>query len=207
MTLFGTNAPYFGFTASTGGLNNNQTACLAASLILPIELISLTANCSDGSVKVDWATASEINNDYFTLERSADGVNFEELTIVSGAGNSNNIVSYSWLDDNPTSDIAYYRLKQTDFNGAFSYSEIISKNCQSNDEFRVYPNPVLNRLTLSGSSEKLMDYKIISIEGKILKAGAFIGESQLDISNLSEGVYLVELISDIERFREKLIKR
>jgi len=207
LVVFGTNAPYFGFTASTGGLNNNQSACLPGSLVLPVELLSFNANCLNGEVFLQWATASEINNDYFTIERSQDGINFEKIGNVIGAGNSNNLKNYSFVDRNLLLGANYYRLKQTDFDGEFSYSELKTASCNESIQFGVYPNPASSTVTLSFNAEANIQYQIISLDGRVIEDGNFIRNKNLDLSKLSNGVYFVRAYSANEIFQEKLIKQ
>ncbi|MBL4708613.1 MAG: T9SS type A sorting domain-containing protein, partial [Flavobacteriales bacterium] len=113
---------------------------------LPIELNYFKAKKKDQHVELNWQTASEINNNFFTVERSSDAVNFEEIGIVDGAGNSNQVLDYSLLDFNPLKGSAYYRLKQTDFDGAFEYSDLVHAyfTNRHKGKFEVYPNPVTN---------------------------------------------------------------
>jgi len=124
---------------------------------LPIELISFDAKLDGKVVKLFWKTASETNNNYFTIERSADGTDFTIITKVDGAGNSTNIRSYSAVDTDPLSGYSYYRLKQTDYDGKFTYSKIVSIN---NSDFESvsqepividesYPNPFSDHFTIS----------------------------------------------------------
>jgi hypothetical protein len=89
---------------------------------LPIDLLSFTAKYQDGIVLLNWATGSEINNDYFTLERSRDAVSAEIIGFVDGAGNSSQTLPYEFVDHDPLPGISYYRLKQTDYDGSFEYS-------------------------------------------------------------------------------------
>ncbi len=84
---------------------------------LPIELISFKAKPTKDKVQITWSTASEINNNYFSIEKSIDGYNYQEIGQVSGAGNSSQTLNYSFFDDNPFHGVAYYRLSQTDYNG------------------------------------------------------------------------------------------
>lgn len=94
---------------------------------LPVELMSFTASSTDDKyVQLDWATALEVNNDYFSVERSGNGFEWESIAQVSGMGNSTVKNSYSYVDDNPESGANYYRLKQHDYDGAFEYSPIVS---------------------------------------------------------------------------------
>lgn len=100
---------------------------------LPIKLIDFNARCYNNNVLLSWSTASEINNDYFTIEYAENAVNFYELTTLNGAGNSNTTLYYEYEHQNPQQNY-YYRLKQTDFNGDYSYSSIIYKKCNNNNE-------------------------------------------------------------------------
>ncbi len=105
---------------------------------LPIELLSFTANYNgSNAVDLKWETASETNNDYFTIERSADAVHFTEISKTNGAGNSSQRINYSSKDLSPLSGISYYRLKQTDFNGKYKYSNVVSVNITNNNSFEI----------------------------------------------------------------------
>ncbi len=88
---------------------------------LPIELIYFKANTENKNILLEWATAAEINNDFFTIERSIDGRNWDIIDYVQGAGNSNITIYYEYKDKNPVEGISYYRLKQTDYDGQFEY--------------------------------------------------------------------------------------
>ncbi len=88
---------------------------------LPIELLYFKATPASGQVVLEWATATEINNEYFTIERSIDGVNWDVISFETGAGNSNYTLNYSFTDEFPAEGVSYYRLKQTDFDGKFEY--------------------------------------------------------------------------------------
>ena len=109
-------------------LDGTQNVNLLPVDPFPIELLSFNAEMERDHVKVTWVTASEINNDYFTLERSSDGHTWEILTFIEGAGNSNQKLSYGFKDFNPLNGISYYRLKQTDFDGAYEYFTPVAVN-------------------------------------------------------------------------------
>ncbi|MFH2143515.1 MAG: hypothetical protein ABIJ97_13905, partial [Bacteroidota bacterium] len=102
---------------------------------LPIELLSFTASCISGVVKCNWATASELNNDYFTIEKSMDATVFEQVGTMQGADNSNTTLYYEFIDNlsynwEGAGRWAYYRLKQTDYDGTYKYSDVVSVNCE-----------------------------------------------------------------------------
>lgn len=110
---------------------------------LPIKLISFTAAAKEDFVELNWITASENNNDYFNVERSTDGINFNSIGRVSGAGNSSQTLEYEIVDDTPLNGVSYYRLMQTDYDGKTSYSELEAVEFDSRNafNFKIYPNP------------------------------------------------------------------
>ncbi|HMT27996.1 MAG TPA: T9SS type A sorting domain-containing protein, partial [Bacteroidia bacterium] len=109
---------------------------------LPIQLLAFSGrNISKGNL-LEWSTATELNNDYFTLERSRNGSDFEIITTVKGMGTSLTQHDYQYLDKNAPDGINYYRLKQTDFDGHYTYSNtIFIQTEKSNSSFNIYPNP------------------------------------------------------------------
>ncbi len=137
---------------------------------LPVELVSFTGTDSEKCVNLEWVTASEENNDFFAVERSLDGRNFEVVATVNGAGTTSEKLNYSYCDVNDLCGKVYYRLKQTDFDGQFSYSDIIIvKRICSEDVFRVFPNPFNKRLSLEISSNKveLVTIELVDAIGRI----------------------------------------
>lgn len=113
-----------------------------ASSALPIVLLDFKAKLVGDEVHLTWSTASEINNDYFTIEKTSDFNSFETVTEVSGKGNSLVTSHYSAIDKFPYLGFCYYRLKQTDFDGKFNYSNIVAVNYTQEINFAVFPNPV-----------------------------------------------------------------
>lgn len=134
---------------------------------LPIELLSFDGISKESYNTLNWITASESNNDYFTLEKTNDGKTFNIVGTVNGAGNSNTKINYSFDDTNVNGEISYYRLKQTDFDGNYKYSDIISiNNTKPTGKVLV---KVVNML----GQEILYDYKGVLIfyysDGSIVK--------------------------------------
>lgn len=163
---------------------------------LPVELIDFTATEDEDQVTFNWSTAAEINNDYFTIEKSIDGKLWEELAVVSGAGNSNVVLHYSYETyDAETS--AYYRLKQTDYDGTVTYSETIQVEVEDGTiELNAYPNPTKNVVTVTG--EELSDLQVYDVFGKQLDTSALTVRSSsssvtLDLSAQEGGLYLVKV--------------
>jgi hypothetical protein len=165
---------------------------------LPIELLSFNAQvCNSKEVCLDWTTASEINNDYFTLERSMDGIHFEPIGIVDGAGNSSALLDYRFTDQQPLSGTSYYRLKQTDFNGEYTYSEIRTVTFSSEGSISVFPNPFVSSITIA-SNDVLQNgnYQVFDLQGKLVyswnQAANGLNSVQHDLSSLVPGVYILE---------------
>jgi hypothetical protein len=117
---------YSGFLETSGAIATGRVLWTLGSTVvsLPIELLYFRAQPKEKAVQLTWATAKEVNNDYFTVERSTDGQSFSDLLRVEGAGNSQEMRQYTALDGSPYSGVTYYRLKQTDYDGNFSYSKV-----------------------------------------------------------------------------------
>jgi len=172
---------------------------------LPIELISFEAACNTGNVYLSWATASEINNDYFTIERSKDGTNWKIAGTVNGAGNSSVMLNYSFTDVEPYNEVSYYRLKQTDFDGKVKYFNLVSIICDSFTEMTIYPNPNTGIFIIEGA-EQNSNVIITDMLGQITLRTKFFGEkTEIDLSNYSNGIYFIQLISEYGLASKKII--
>jgi hypothetical protein len=141
---------------------------------LPISLTDFNAQPMLDNVEVTWSTASETNNDYFTIERSKDGVNFKPIAVIDGAGNSNTILNYKLMDYEPYERLSYYRLKQTDFDGKFEYSDIKAVNFvkpSQGQNWSVYPNPSnLNGINITTAALKsnIINLSLTDVTGKLV---------------------------------------
>jgi hypothetical protein len=120
---------------------------------LPIELISFTAVAQQAEVKLAWSTASELNNDSFTVQRSQDAEQWQDVIKVKGAINSNERIDYETLDGLPFTGVSYYRLKQTDLDGQYSYSSVRRVEITALFQLKVYPNPSSGKFTISAGFE------------------------------------------------------
>ncbi|WP_425391465.1 DUF2341 domain-containing protein [Ekhidna sp.] len=132
---------------------------------LPVELKSFSATHRGDYVILEWVTTTEINNDYFTIERSTSGSNFESIAKVQGAGNSSEIIHYESIDDSPLFGSAYYRLKQTDFDGTNWYSEIVQASWSLSQDLAVYPNPTKGNFQINLSGLEQNEPVFISLNG------------------------------------------
>ncbi len=179
-------------------------------IALPIELLSFETTCENDNIVLYWVTSSEINNDYFSIQKSTDGYKFSELIIVQGSGNSNNQINYSWIDNIQLGTTVYYRLKQVDFDGKFSYSNIIASSC-SNNSLNIYPNPVNDNLFLTIDSFNSNNYEkvlIVNPLGQIIKEVAIEKTSlQISFNDFVKGVYYIQLIGNNQKkITKKIIK-
>src|SRR5690606_26533509 len=143
------------------------------STTLPVSLAKFKGNKTSLGNLLSWTTLSETDNKYFELERSADGKNFSFLKRVAGADISTEKLSYSYLDTEPLAGVNYYRLKQVDKNGAYSYSEnIVAINSQLiTGELKLYPNPGLGVVNVQLPSEVLgAEINVYNQTGKLVKS-------------------------------------
>lgn len=173
---------------------NYSKHCVAAEPIspLPIELLSFKAIKSDHNVEVSWETATERNNDFFTVLRSKDGETWENVQIIPGAGNSTRPLHYTWTDNTPLSDVSYYRLKQTDFDGQTELFNIVSVKRLNSDALTVYPNPVTQIATLSGMDERHSVRVFNTVGVEVTKHLPSLINNTIDLSNLPQGVYYIK---------------
>ena len=172
---------------------------------LPIMLLDIAVDMDGDAARLDWNTSSEINNNYFVVERSKDHVNWEKLGIVKGAGNSNTVKHYVYYDYKPHQGPSYYRLQQIDFDGSTTISKVVSlANNNSSFEVKIYPNPAKDLLTVE-SSEKA-DIEILSMAGKKMFAGEVSkGRNVLNLSTLQGGIYLIKIITTDEIIVKRLV--
>jgi hypothetical protein len=174
----------------------------STSNILPITLISFEVNICQNSVCLKWQTASEINNDFFTIEKSAQGIIWEDFERVNGAGNSDVLLNYETIDRQPHTGLSYYRLKQTDFDGTFKYSSVKAVYLDKSNQngLTIYPNPAIDHITIKGLPSDINLLMIYNMLGQDLTPSTSVilnTESKvlLDISLLLPGVYQVRILN------------
>lgn len=175
--------------------------------LLPIELLDFNvAVISNNEVSLTWVTGSEINNNFFTIERSRDGLDWEFVLNVNGAGTSSEVMEYQSIDKNPYYGDSYYRLKQTDFDGEFEYSMIrhISINRNKDSKVEIYPNPTKDQITIEGDSYELKRISITNLEGQDVQNSIKINKLNnskaiIDLSQLPKGVYIIETRTSLNK--------
>lgn len=177
--------------AQSGWVSACPTAITAAPL--PIELVSLNGMCAGKNILLKWQTASEKNNSYFTIERSFNTEDWEEIGKVPGAGNSNQLQKYEFADVNTIKGNVYYRLKQTDIDGRFKLSELIAvESCKGVVDVMVYPNPANDIVHVKCASAITLE--IYNMLGeKLSEEKLSTGTNKIDISTFSNGTYFFKL--------------
>lgn len=167
------NSHFFVFGQYSGGIGDGHASITTINYLpLPVELYYFTSACSEEKTEIEWITTSETNNDYFTVEKSPDALIWIYLTSVDGAGNSNSIRYYSVYDNEPYGQITYYRMKQTDYDGTYTYSEIIAADCEIEITglSNIYPDPANGYIeyVYNSSSENSIVVSVSDMTGQIL---------------------------------------
>jgi hypothetical protein len=190
-------------TQRTGMSGFSVFAIAQSTAPLPIQLTEFSGTAEQDFNHLIWTTASENNNDYFTLERSTDGVTFDEVGRVDGAGNSTQLIRYSFNDMNPAEGVNYYRLKQTDFNGLYTYSSIIELSFHRGNMSvnNVRPNPTSGEVNFDFASpeETEIHFIITDVTGRVVadeyrKVKAGITSIDTLIADEGAGVYSLKVI-------------
>jgi hypothetical protein len=188
----------------TGG--NSFVTKLHQSIIpLPISLSLFTATCDDNEVLIEWTTVSETNNKDFTIERSIDGIHFSPLKSIEGYGNNLENRNYHFTDHHPLNGNNFYRLKQTDFDGNFSYSKVIKTHCRDDDNvFSVYPNPSIDgRINIILSNDAVVT--VMNALGKTIYRQSFpLGQHVINLSTDS-GMYFIKVLSGSHYQSQKIV--
>lgn len=179
--------------------------------ILPVELVSFTGRLEGNYTILNWETASEFNNDLFEIERSVDVNDFEKIGTIKGHGNSNIPLAYQFTDQLTTSGTYYYRLKQIDFDGTTSYSNIIAVYFEFDVQMMVYPNPAQDWIIIQAKNAKTSyRIQIFSTSGNLILEELLEnrdGQHQVDIRNLPKGVYFVSIYGSERLMTQQFVKQ
>ena len=179
--------------------------------VLPIELLSFDAEREKDKVRLEWVTSSEVNNAFYTIEKSYDIESWKIIGKIDGAGNSNSVINYKHFDNNLKEGINYYRLKQTDFDGKYSYSDIKSIDYDAyNNPVKIYPNPTNGQLIIAFNRNPDIETNIMvtDVMGNIVY-NRMVNDNKVfcDLSAYAQGVYLVEIKTERKTERFKIIKQ
>jgi subtilisin-like proprotein convertase family protein len=205
ITSFSGGSGGIGFTPHSGGVG------------LPVTLVSFAGNVEEAHNHIQWTTASELNNDHFELESSVDGKNFTTLATISGHGTTTETHQYSFNDYKYNMPSTYYRLKQVDFDGKSTTTNMIvltrTSNVSTSAVVSVYPNPTNDITTLSIDVQENTEamYTIHDISGKIVSEGAInciagMNNTTIQTGDLADGMYIVDVLINGKHINTRLVK-
>jgi hypothetical protein len=204
-------------TTAVGGNSFRKTSrfstCQTCSL--PITLLYFNGKRNNFDVLLNWATAMELNNKEFTIERSENGSSFYPVGTVAGAGNSSSVIAYEFIDKQPLPGVSYYRLKQEDIDGTLSYSKILAVYEKTQSGLTLFPNPAQSDVSLIVSQADVQgpaSVRIYNVLGQevltvLTSSEALQTGISLDLSSLPQGTYTVKLITPAQEWVEQLIKK
>lgn len=184
---------------------------------LPVELIDFSVELQNNNVQLFWATASEVNNNYFIIEKSSDGINGIKVAQISGAGNSNLLLKYNWIDyQTEQNETSYYRLIQTDYDGQqkiYPWKSISLDNNSQAFEMSILPNPSEGDFSIRIKQEisNPVVITIYDLSGRKRYSNIISNQNeyfveQISLKNeLEKGMYLLELNDGLENHSSKII--
>jgi len=197
------------FTSGGNTDENNDFGLWGGAL--PVEWLSVKARWIPSGVEVRWATGSEDNNSHFVIERTHDGAHWEIIGDATGAGFSSIISNYKFTDENPYTDVNYYRIKQVDFDGQFDYSDVVMLHGmvqQSAIDITVFPNPANNNVVVEWNhKDRKSQIQVIDVNGKVVKHMELGNQfsCSLDITNVDTGIYFIQYSGDNDSKTERLV--
>ncbi len=218
-TISGINIPngstiYFRFNDANAAGADDMTGIDDFSVsmpIIPVELLDFKAQKENQAVKLLWSTATELNNAYYTIERSENGKSFEKIGEISGYGNSNVLKSYQFMDEKPMSNVNYYRLRQVDFDGKETVYKTVSVNFGKNTTTKVYPSIAKDKINVEISGDKgPSDLLVVNLLGQVVKAQKLQnteGVFPVNISDLPNGSYIMRIVSKNENISLRFEKQ
>ena len=206
----------FMVTDENGCTSNDVSSDTINCKITPIQLLSFTGEVLSNGNLLKWSTATEYNNDYFTISRSTDGINFTPVATVDGAGNSSNVLNYNLLDKNAPAGLSYYRLVQTDFNGQKSAPVDITLT-RGEIKFgitQLMPVPTNANLEVgfASATKNMVTMTIHNVEGKLIstqnvEANTGFNTIRLDVSAYASGVYFITINNGNEVATGRFVKQ
>jgi hypothetical protein len=195
-------------------VNNTITGCST----LPVSILNFKGSINDNKALLTWSTATEFNNKGFSIERSRDGKAFTQIGFVNGAGTTTQRKDYTYTDATLSDfNIAttYYRLKQVDLDGKTSYSNVIPLSLKDIFSWKIYPNPIKDKLTveLNLTADTKVSVQVISKDGRLLlnadKGILPQGQQQLNfnVQNLANGSYFIRIKAGDKTYTQTVIKQ
>jgi hypothetical protein len=183
---------------------------------LPITLANFEAKPGPSSVSLTWRTASELNNDYMAVERSADAIEFQEIGRVKGQGTTQQPQDYRFTDEDPLPGINYYRLRQVDFDGAMEYHNVVAVDFRPEGAaatgLTAFPSPATDNLhlRLAAPFQSEAEYTVTDLQGRVVLRGVFPAQSAqetISIQPLPSGLFVLSLSQDGRTEAVRFVKR
>ena len=215
---FGSNATttIIGDCTNSGSIvdTTGTTSGVCVGSILPITLQYFRAAVEEEKVVLNWLTAEEHNNDYFTLERSTDGLLFKNIARISGAGNSSSELNYTYIDQYPLNGVSYYRLSQTDYDGTTQFFNVVYAEINiESKKFILYPNPITdNNLTIFNPFDAVnvvIIYNEAGIELQRIQLSSGVNSIVLNSLIKESGIYFFKIsntIGETLQFQKLIVK-
>lgn len=189
-------------------------ASFDCTIVLPIELLSFTGTCEKHHAVLNWATATETNNDQFVILKSPNYTDFRPIGYLDGAGNSNGLREYSFTDPEKNTEPMYYKIQQVDYDGQYSFSDVIVVNCEDDAEADIKIENLQDqgylRLNFQSSPEENYDIYLIDINGKVIYKNSYrtsdnLGTITIPTDQLKSGIYQIRLTSKTEEMNERVM--
>jgi hypothetical protein len=200
---------FSGITAIANGRRFTLGTMDIRSTPLPIDLLAFNATSELRSVRLDWTTASEEDNAYFTVQRSSDLENWQAVSELLGSGTSTSTLDYSTYDTRPLQGISYYRLRQTDLDGSSKVSDVVPISRTTSDEVVIYPVPFDDLLLIDTGKEVPLSFLLFNAagQGMPMPAIAHQGVTRIDTSGLPAGSYVLSIETDRGSFARTILKQ
>ncbi len=201
-----------GGTASSGSLvSSGGTVTSICHVVLPVQLLYFNCSPFSQGIILNWATATETNNDHFTIERSGDGINYAPIATIKGAGNSSVTKYYSYTDEELLNGENYYRLSQTDFDGHSQSFEPTACEAKAT-AIQVYPNPSQGLFNIVLPSDNIsvstpINVGVTNLLGEQIYSITLKGQSQfnIDLSHDAAGMYFLNIVTSTRNYVNKII--
>jgi len=184
-------------TLSDAASNTATTDCSIVTLSVELSEFSGQFNENMSEVELNWTTSSERNNSHFIIEKSLDTKQWSGVGMETGSGTTSQTTNYQMIDNNPYSGQSYYRLKQFDFDGTITISDIISVNRTNENDIQLYPSPTKNAITINSNNE-IVNINIVDLQGSTVYKQNNVSQKmvRINLSNLREGMYYTQIQTD-----------
>lgn len=181
---------------------------LLFSSTLPVEFGSFSVTKAGRTAKINWNTVQEINSSHFVIERSADSRNWKSVHTIPAAGNSSNVINYSYVDVSPEKGTNYYRIRQVDINNAQKTTDIKLVSFNSEKVISFFPNPVADQLTIQSGTDKIYSIRIINSKGQLVTQQQVQNTTAtVAVKNLPPGLYMLQMVTETGIITEKFMKQ